>query len=79
MCHYKRFLHDGAGLAPVWEDLKQQIYLGSDDFIEQLQDIQAQEKSQHDLDEVPQLQRRTLSKHCIGIEISMATGIQRWH
>ena len=62
MSHYKRFVLEGAGLAPVWDDLKQQIFLGSDIFIEQLQEIHALEKSQQDLTEVPQLQRRSHSK-----------------
>ena len=34
---YRRFVNDGIGRESVWEGLRQQIYLGSDRFIERMQ------------------------------------------
>jgi len=33
---YINFVREGVGLPPVWTDLKQQIYIGSDQFIESM-------------------------------------------
>ena len=32
---YIDFVREGIGLPPVWDDLRHQIYLGSEDFINQ--------------------------------------------
>src|SRR3990167_2001233 len=34
---YQNFVRAGVGLAPIWESLKNQIFLGNDDFVERLQ------------------------------------------
>ncbi|MBV1932870.1 MAG: transposase [Porticoccaceae bacterium] len=52
---YTDFVREGLGLPPVWGDLKQQIYLGDDEFVEQMK------KHLNDtlkLKEVPRAQRR---------------------
>ncbi|MCK5830559.1 MAG: hypothetical protein KAH20_09675 [Methylococcales bacterium] len=47
---------------PVWERLKNQIYLGDDAFVEKIQMINQNLSNGHDLKEVPQLQRRPVTK-----------------
>lgn len=47
---YQRFVAEGKGISP-WEELKGQIYLGSDAFIEQLP------KPQETAEEIPRIQR----------------------
>jgi putative transposase len=34
---YKDFVREGAGLPPIWGNLTQQMYLGSDGFVEEMQ------------------------------------------
>tara|TARA_R110000787_G_scaffold77298_4_gene169959 strand:+ start:2670 stop:2903 length:234 start_codon:yes stop_codon:yes gene_type:complete len=34
---YKDYVREGVGLPPVWGNLKQQIYLGDGQFVEQMQ------------------------------------------
>jgi len=48
--HYERFVREGVDHCP-WDELKGQIYLGSDAFIQKLQDQQEEESS-----EIPQIQ-----------------------
>ncbi len=59
---YKNFVHEGIGLPPVWEDLKYQMYLGEDSFIEKIQGINKNLENRKDLKEVPRLQRRAFAK-----------------
>ena len=54
---YVRFVEEGQGLPSLWTDLQQQIYLGSDEFIERLQSRLAEEKESS---EVPKVQRRII-------------------
>ena len=55
---YKEFVSQGKGL-PIWTNLKQQIYLGDDRFIKK---VQPKLKSDRDLGEIPQAQRRASPK-----------------
>lgn len=55
IAQYKDFVVDGLRLPPIWENLKQQIYLGDTDFVERMH--------QHidrgiDLSEIPIIQAR---------------------
>ena len=59
--HYKNFVRAGIGLPPIWENLKYQIYLGQDDFIEKIQK-QYDGATSEELREVCRLQRRSLAK-----------------
>ena len=57
---YKNFVRAGVGLPPVWENLKNQIFLGEKTFVERLQgQIKA---GSSDLTEIPKAQRRPLGK-----------------
>ena len=52
---YINFVREGVGLPPVWTDLKQQIYIGSDQFIESmLKKVGQDEKG---VEDVPLMQR----------------------
>ena len=37
VARYKNFVRQGIGLPSVWEELKYQMYLGNDSFIEKMQ------------------------------------------
>lgn len=52
---YQRFVHDGIGAESIWSGLRQQIYLGGEDFVERMQG-----KAQVRGDEltIPKAQRR---------------------
>jgi len=56
---YRRFVAEGIGAASPWQALKNQIYLGSDRFVERMQ---AQIDPKRPLREVPKRQRRALAK-----------------
>ena len=56
---YVEFTHDGARLPSVWTQLQGQIYLGSEDFVKQMQ---GQIEHKPALDEIPRAQRRTLAQ-----------------
>ena len=51
---YRDFVRAGVGLESLWNDLRQQIFLGGEDFVEAMQ----RQLPQGDLREVPRLQRR---------------------
>jgi REP-associated tyrosine transposase len=51
---YKEFVQQGLGNASPWESLKNQIYLGSDQFVE---DMQVKICSEQSLDEIPSVQK----------------------
>lgn len=55
---YVDFVRAGVGLPSVWESLRGQVFLGSDDFVQQMQ---ARIDQGSPLREVPQLQRRPLT------------------
>jgi REP element-mobilizing transposase RayT len=56
---YKKFVAEGRGQAAPWKALKNQMYLGDDEFIE---DVQALIDSDRDLSEVPSSQRRPVPR-----------------
>ena len=56
---YLDFVRAGVGLPSVWDDLKGQIYLGSEAFIERMQSNVSPEQS---LDEIPRKQCRPPAK-----------------
>ena len=53
--HYMKFVVDGMNRAPIWVDLKQQIYLGDEHFIDNVQSLIDSNK---DLSEIPSPQAR---------------------
>ncbi|MEQ1667426.1 MAG: transposase [Sulfuriferula sp.] len=56
---YVQFVHEGARLPSVWAQLQGQIYLGSADFV---RNMQAQIDKRPSLAEIPRTQRRVLSQ-----------------
>ena len=56
---YRQFVAEGKGQPSIWAVLKNQIYLGSDDFVEQ---VQRHVVSGKDLSEVPTAQKRAVAK-----------------
>jgi hypothetical protein len=56
---YTAFVAAGLGLSGTWEQLRGQIYLGSDEFIE---DTQCRMSSDTELDEVPGVQKKRLPR-----------------
>ena len=52
---YRKFVAEGVGKPSPLNDLKNQIYLGDDDFVEELQEFVAQDTN---LSEVPAVQKR---------------------
>jgi len=52
---YAEFVHQGKGLRSVWDGLRQQIYLGGDQFIDCMLHYAA---SSGDLPEIPRIQKR---------------------
>lgn len=56
---YVDFVREGVGLPPIWGNLQNQIFLGSEKFIN---NIQKQIIEKDTLSEVPRLQRRKLPK-----------------
>jgi REP element-mobilizing transposase RayT len=61
IARYIDFVRAGTGLPSVWENLRNQIFLGSEDFVSQMRNkLNGMEKD--DLAEVPRLQRRAMAK-----------------
>ena len=58
VAHYARFVAEGQGQPTRWEQLKNQVFLGSDSFVESLR---RQLPKNRDLREVPQSKRRKRS------------------
>lgn len=56
---YKQFVSEGKGQASPWGMLRNQIYLGSEDFVEKMQSLVDGEK---ELSEVPSAQKRPMPK-----------------
>ena len=59
MKSYKLFIAEGKGQPSPWEQLKNQIYLGSDQFVSAMQ---AKIEADQELSEIPLSQRRPMSK-----------------
>ncbi len=68
---YEAFVAEGKNQPALWEQLKNQIYLGTDAFIEKMQ---AKKPAKEDLREVPLRQRRTMAKP---LEHYAASGSER--
>ena len=56
---YRRFVADGQNQPSPWEDIKNQIYLGSDAFVEAMQRNMDEDQR---LSEIPQTQRRPVAR-----------------
>lgn len=56
---YKDFVREGVGFPGIWDDLKQQIYLGGDKFISKMQ---RNIEPSTDISEIPRAQRRAKAK-----------------
>ncbi|MCP4408634.1 MAG: transposase, partial [Gammaproteobacteria bacterium] len=59
IAHYKDFVRAGMGLPSLWSDLRQQIYLGGENFVNRMQ---KQLDSSADLSEIPRIQHRCKAK-----------------
>jgi REP element-mobilizing transposase RayT len=59
VARYRRFVADGSGATSPWQELKGQIYLGSEQFVERMQALIDSEQS---LQEIPKRQQRALAK-----------------
>lgn len=59
---YINFVRAGIGLAPIWDNLKHQIFLGKDSFIDALKRKDNIDVDDSSLKEVPRIQRRTAPK-----------------
>ena len=59
VAHYARFVAEGRGQPAPWEQLVNQVFLGSESFVESLR---RQLPNDRDLREVPQSKRRPLPK-----------------
>mgnify|MGYP000241010582 CR=1 FL=1 len=58
--NYINFVREGVGLPPIWGELKQQIYIGSDQFVESMLKKVAEDKK--GVEDVPLMQHRMLPK-----------------
>jgi DNA-directed RNA polymerase specialized sigma subunit len=59
IAEYINFIREGVGLPSIWDSLKNQIFLGSDEFINQKQEHINKKAS---LNDVPRLQKGKLPK-----------------
>lgn len=53
---YRQFVLDGVNQGSIWSELRQQVYLGDDDFVARMQDKMATQGNESD---VPRMQRRS--------------------
>ncbi len=60
--NYEDFVREGVGLPPIWADLKQQVYLGDETFVETTITRIEGIVGEGDLREVPIMQRRAQAK-----------------
>lgn len=66
---YVAFVHDGKGLPSVWSQLKGQIFLGSESFVENMQKHVGKKPA---LAEIPRAQRRALKRELVSFAQSHA-------
>lgn len=59
---YINFVREGVGLAPIWGNLKHQVFLGDDNFIAKTQAKIDVGGNGNDLKEIPRMQRRAVAK-----------------
>lgn len=57
--HYRRFVQEGKNQPSPWESLKNQIYLGSDQFVE---DMQCKINPKQSLEDIPRKQKQSPPK-----------------
>lgn len=57
--HFIKFIRDAKKQSPLWEQLRQQLYLGDEQFVQQQQKKQASDK---DLSEIPKIQKIQTTK-----------------
>lgn len=57
---YINFVREGVGQPPIWSELRKQIYLGSDQFIDSM--VQAIDLEKKTVQDVPRLQCRVIPK-----------------
>jgi len=57
--HYINFVREGVGLPSIWNDLKNQVFLASDGYINEKQKMINKKES---LNDVPKLQKRKMAK-----------------
>jgi REP-associated tyrosine transposase len=57
--NFIQFVRDGKKQSPLWEQLRQQLYLGDEQFVNHLQSKQALDK---DLSEITKIQRQRTSQ-----------------
>lgn len=55
---YREFVRAGAGLPSLWSELKGQVFLGTEPFIERMQSL----TDKTSISEIPRVQRRPLAK-----------------
>ncbi len=56
---YKQFISEGKGQPSLWQSLRNQVYLGSEAFIDKIQQHIDQDR---ELDEIPSSQRRAVAR-----------------
>ncbi len=66
---YAAFVNAGIGKESVWEDLRHQIFLSSDEFVER---FAGTKQKPEELREVPRAQRRALAKPLVTYELMSA-------
>ena len=59
---YKDFVRAGIGLPAIWGNLTQQMYLGSDEFAEEMKEKLNAPFTGVDMQEIPRMQRRRLAR-----------------
>jgi len=62
MRHYRQFVADGKGQPSPWDELKNQVYLGSEHFVKKMQE---KVNNKADLSEIPTAQKRAVAKPLI--------------
>jgi putative transposase len=72
---YRQFVSDGAGKPSPRESLKNQLFLGSDDFVETMQAMLDPHKS---LTEVPVAQKQKKQNLCVYIRTWPEPGMKPW-
>jgi len=68
--NYQNFVNDGVGLPPVWNELKKQVFLGDELFVEK---AIASINEADELQEVPRMQRRGKAKPLVWYEESFSS------
>lgn len=70
------FVRAGVGLPSLWNDLRQQIFLGNEAFVTYMQ---AEVSLEQPLDEIPRMQRRVIAKPLTVIPVGTRGRCSPWH